>query len=255
VLFDRMVAFHVLRGLTVPLSASEFYAGLEQRFPKRDNMYFLPDQVVAYDQRRLQARVGTEQLQLFVSDEASAIQWLRQALSLRPQTFQEIHPQFIRDVAAWVKCEKPLELTEIMEQNFLRYEGHGPIPDQIWSWMRNDPDLRRQMSGHSPDDPPPSLQMHARHRWYVPDPQRAADLEKLRDKALLKEFEEYRRSSQRRLKIFRLEAVRAGFKRAWQEKDYQTIIDVARRIPEDVLQEDPKLLMWYDQAMTRMEQP
>jgi len=39
-LFDRMVAFHVQRGVTVPLSAAEFYAGLEQRFPPRDGMYF-----------------------------------------------------------------------------------------------------------------------------------------------------------------------------------------------------------------------
>ncbi len=31
-LFDRMVAFHVQRGVIVPLSASEFYTGLEQRF-------------------------------------------------------------------------------------------------------------------------------------------------------------------------------------------------------------------------------
>jgi hypothetical protein len=26
---------------------------------------------------------------------------------------------------------------------------------------------------------------------------------------------------------------------------------VARKIPEKILQEDPKLLMWYDQALTR----
>jgi len=58
--------------------------------------------------------------------------------------------------------------------------------------------------------------------------------------------------TQRRLKVFRLEAVRAGFKKAWQERDYATIIAVARKIPENVLQEDPKLLMWYDQALTRM---
>ena len=32
-LFDRMVAFHVQRGVTIPLSAAEFYAGLAQRFP------------------------------------------------------------------------------------------------------------------------------------------------------------------------------------------------------------------------------
>jgi len=31
-----------------------------------------------------------------------------------------------------------------------------------------------------------------------------------------------------------------------------TNIAVARKIPEKILQEDPKLLMWYDQAVTRM---
>jgi hypothetical protein len=55
------------------------------------------------------------------------------------------------------------------------------------------------------------------------------------------------------LKVFRLEAVRAGFKKAWQERDYATIITVARKVPENVLQEDPKLLMWYDQALMRTE--
>jgi hypothetical protein len=75
--------------------------------------------------------------------------------------------------------------------------------------------------------------------------------EKLRERSLLKEFEDYRAASQKRLKVFRLEAVRAGFKKAWQERDYATIIAVARKISENVLQEDPKLLMWYDQAITR----
>ena len=69
--------------------------------------------------------------------------------------------------------------------------------------------------------------------------------------ALLREFEEYRKSTQKRLKVFRLEAVRAGFKKAWQERDYATIIGVGRKIPENVLHEDPKLLMWYDWALTR----
>ena len=83
----------------------------------------------------------------------------------------------------------------------------------------------------------------------VPDPGKAGDLEKLREGALLKEFDDYRESAQRRL---RLEAVRAGFRRAWQRHDYGTIITVAQKIPDAVLQDDPKLLMWYDQAVTRM---
>ena len=51
-LFDRMVAFHVQRGATVPLGAAEFTAGLVQRFPERDGMYFLPDHS-QYDKSRL----------------------------------------------------------------------------------------------------------------------------------------------------------------------------------------------------------
>ena len=91
----------------------------------------------------------------------------------------------------------------------------------------------------------------AKDHWYVPDPNKVQDLEQFRERTLLKDFDEYRAFKGRQLKVFRLEAVRAGFKKAWQEKDYRTIIDVAQKIPEDVLQEDSKLLMWYDQAMTR----
>ena len=41
-LFDRMVAFHVQRGVLVPLSAAEFSNGLVRSFPERDGMFFLP---------------------------------------------------------------------------------------------------------------------------------------------------------------------------------------------------------------------
>ena len=49
-----------------------------------------------------------------------------------------------------------------------------------------------------------------------------------------------------------MEAVRAGFKKAWQDHDYALIVSVGDKIPSNVLDEDPKLLMWYDQAVTRM---
>jgi 16S rRNA G966 N2-methylase RsmD len=41
VLFDRMVAHHLRRGVAVPLSAPEFFAGLRDGFEERDGMYFL----------------------------------------------------------------------------------------------------------------------------------------------------------------------------------------------------------------------
>lgn len=93
----------------------------------------------------------------------------------------------------------------------------------------------------------------AKDRWYAPDPNKAQDLEKKREKALLKEFQAYLGFTGRRLKEFRLEVLRAGFKDAWSKKDYQTIISVAKKIPDEALQEDEKLLLWYDQALTRTE--
>jgi rubredoxin/predicted RNA methylase len=72
-LFDRMVAFHIQRGATIPMSAIEFYAGLEQRFVKRDDMYFLQEQVNEYDRKRLSVR-EVLQLELLVTDEESAKQ-------------------------------------------------------------------------------------------------------------------------------------------------------------------------------------
>ena len=244
-LFDRMVAFHVQRGVTVPLSATEFYAGLKQSFPSRDGMYFLPEQAAEYDKKRMTVK-EVLQIDLFVSDEASAIQWLRQQLTRKPQTFQDIHPQFLREIGGWQKHEKALELSEMLEQNFLRYDGKGEVPGQIHGYLStNFKELRNR-----PNDDP-TLRTKAKDRWYVPDPNKAGDIERLRERALLHEFKEYHESKQRRLKVFRLEAVRSGFKKAWQERNYTTIIAVARKIPEKILQEDSKLLMWYDQALTR----
>jgi len=245
-LFDRMVAFHVQRGVTVPLSAAEFYQGLVQRFPQREGMYFLSDQVAEYDRKRMTVKEML-QLELFVTDESSAIQWLRQQLTKKPQTGGELKPQFMQEIGGWQKNEKLLEMDELLAQNFLRYDGDGDVPSQIHSYLSTN---FKELRNLSKDDP--VLQAKAKDRWCVPDPNKAGDLEKLRERALLKEFDEYRESKQRQLKVFRLEAVRAGFKKAWQERDYKIIIEVARKIPEIILQEDPKLLMWYDQALTRI---
>lgn len=266
-LFDRMVAFHVQRGVMVPLSAAEFYVGLDQRFPERDGMYFLPEQVAEYDKKRMTVR-EVLQLQLFVTDEASAIQWLKQQLTKKPQTFQELHPQFLKEIGGWQKHERPLELSQLLDDTFICYDGKGPIPAQLVSWLKQSEEMRKAIqdalaSGTATEEngalvfsslsPQSSLLItRSKDRWYVPDPNKAGDMEKKREKALLKEFADYQTSSQKRLKVFRLEAVRAGFKKAWQELDYATIITVARKIPENILQEDPKLLMWYDQALTRL---
>jgi hypothetical protein len=212
-LYDRMVAFHVQRGLSVPMGAAEFYAGLKQRFPERDGMYFLPSQAAEYDRRRLQVS-RVEQLALFVTHEKSAIQWLRRELDpdtgAGPQTYQDLQPKFLQELHQ-ARHEDLPELSEMLSENFLQDE---------------------------------------QDRWYIPDPARQEDLEKLRERSLLREFREYVQG-RGRLKVFRTEAVRAGFKHAWQQRDYRLIIKVAERLPTSVLQEDSSLLMYYDNALTR----
>jgi len=245
-LLDRMTAFHVQRGISVPLSGPEVLQGLAQRFPERDGMYFLPDQVSEYDRKRTSVS-ELRQLSLFVNDEASAIQWVRQQLQDKPQSFQDLTPQYMREVQSWAKHEETVELKTILDQNFLHYDGRGPVPSQIHRYLStNYRDLRNL------DKEDPLLVEKARDRWYVPDPSKQAEREAIREKALLREFEEYKTSTQRKLKVFRTEAVRAGFKACWQERDYDTIVNVAEKLPDAVLQEDEKLLMYYDNALTRM---
>lgn len=213
-LFDRMVAFHIQRGAAVPLSAAAFYQGLRERFIERDGMVFLPEQVPAYDRARLEAQ-SVAQLTFLVSDEKTALQWLRQqlnpALGGQPQSYQQLQPQFLKQLHQ-AKHEALPELNVLLEQNF--------IPDEVGLWR-------------------------------VPDPAKAADLETLRRKALLREFAIYLGDT-KRLRQFRTEAIRTGFADAWQRKDYPAIIQVAERLPESVLQEDPELLMYYDNATLRV---
>ena len=95
-LFDRMIAFHIQRGISMPISASSFYAGLPQRYPERDGMYFLPEQIAEYDRRRLDVE-AVEQLELFVTDERSAIQWVRRQLDRKPTSFQELQPLYMKE--------------------------------------------------------------------------------------------------------------------------------------------------------------
>jgi hypothetical protein len=245
-LHDRMIAFFVQRGVAIPVSAPEFFTGLAARFPQRDGMYFLPEQVAEYDRQRAKVQ-RVRQLSLFITDEATAIQWVRQQLENKPQSFQDLQPVFMREVQGWASHEQTVELREILEQNFLHYDGAGAVPSQIHSYLStNYRDLRNLPNTD------PSLVEKATDRWFVPDANKQGDLDKLRQKALLKEFQDYKESKQRRIQLFRTEAIRAGFKAAYDSQDYRTIVDVARRLPENVLQEDEKLLMYYDVAMMRL---
>ena len=211
-LFDRMVAWHIMNGIPVPMDAHTFYEGLRQRFLERDGMFFLPDQVNEYDDKRAHMELDTAQLSFIVTDEKNAIQWLNYILAQGPMTYQEIQPLYMQELHQ-SRQEKMPELLDMLKENFVQ------------------------------DD---------KGAWYVPDLTNAADLAKVRRKALLKEFWDSCATGRGKLKVFRMEAIRAGFDECWKTRDFKTIVAVGERLPEAVLQEDPALLMYYDNACSRV---
>ncbi len=273
ILYDRTVAFYVRHGTPVPISSPEFQTGLAERFPERDGMYFLPDQAAEYDKARMKME-GIGQLTIFVEDERSAVHWLRNYLKNKPSKYQDIQPEFFEQLnQSWKKWETRPELRALLDQYFLCYHGDGDVPPQIHSYLSTN---FKELRSLPADDA--MLRAKARDRWYVPDPRKNADVEQLREKRLLEEFWSYmppgyepasRRKTPetatlpgleqprpkipkgKRLAIVRIEAVRVGFKFCFQENDYQTIIDVAQHIPEDVIHNDEQLQMIYDSAVTR----
>jgi hypothetical protein len=85
----------------------------------------------------------------------------------------------------------------------------------------------------------------------VADPNIEADMEQLRNRMLINEFQRYQQLKGK-LKLVRTEALRAGFKDAWQTGKFESIVEMVRRVPEVVIQEDPALLLYYDNALMRV---
>ena len=213
-IYDRMVAYHVHNRITVPVTAAEFYNGLERYFPERDNMYLLENQVESYERKRLTIK-ELVQTELFVTSESSAVQWLRQFLKRFEQSrrrnpeYSEIQPDFFQEVQEGLpEYEQLPELLVLLEQNFLQDDSNG---------------------------------------WYVPNPQKATDLEKIRRRSLLVEFEQYAASSGK-LERFRTEALKVGFDDAYDRDDQETIVNVGTRVPPEVFAEDQSLLFYFDNA-------
>ena len=151
---------------------------------------------------------------LIVSDEANGIEWLKLQLK-EPKTYQEISPEWMQAVNGLRKGDVLPELKDILEENFIEDE-----------------------TGH----------------WHVPDLEKQMDLEKLKHKSLMKEFNLYKEMSQKpraRIKEVRVEALREGFKQCFKDKDFATIILLGDKIPQNILTEDEVLLQYYDIAQMR----
>lgn len=219
ILYDRMLSFFLMRNIPIPMDAAEFQARLAQRYRVSDGMVFTASQLAEYE--TLKKKLGiTSQLSLAfdaIYSESEAIAWLKDKLEATPLKRQDLYTDFRKANASTRKGEKELELSVLLEENFIE----------------------------EPDG-----------RWRVPDPNEAKDREALRTKALLREFTQYQEALSsgkvKKLKDVRLEALRAGFRSSWEKKDWSAIVTMADKVPQNLLMEDEQLLMYYDIAKDRV---
>jgi hypothetical protein len=216
ILYDRLISFYVQHGYDVPMDAREFQAGLRERYLERDGMFFTASQANEYDIKRKQTE-GMEMGNLFfVDSEQGGINWLRNELTEKSQTYQDLQPKWMQAIQGLRKGDILPELQQILDENFIK----------------------------EPDG-----------KWRVANMQDDVDLEALRLKALLKEFKVYVEMANKpksKIKEARVEALRAGFKQAYRDKDFSTIVKVGDRIPSNLLQEDEVLLQFYQIASSRV---
>lgn len=214
ILYDRLISFYVQHGFPVPLNAQEFQAGLRERYAERDGMYFTPSQAAKYDELRKRTD-GFQASLFFVDSEQGGIAWLNNELS-SPQTYQDLQPKWMQAINGVRKGDILPELMQILEENFIK-ESDG--------------------------------------RWRKPNLQDDVDLAALRHKALMREFKVYLEVAHKprgKIKEARVEALRAGFKQCYQDKDFATIVAVGDRIPQNLLTEDEQLLQFYEIASSRV---
>lgn len=215
ILFDRLIAFYVQKVLPVPIDAGKFQIGLRERFVERDGMYFTNEQVQEYDKKKKE-NPEFIQLSILVSSEQDGVMWLKNLLLEKPMAYQDIQPLWIQALAGVRKGDILPELATILEENFFK-DNAG--------------------------------------KWYSPDPENEMDLEKLRTKRLLKQFDTYKEEANKpkgKIKEARVEALRAGFKQCYQDKDFKSIVQIGDRIPNNLLMEDEVLLQFYDIASSRV---
>ena len=216
VLFDRLISYFVQKNLPVPMDASQFQNGIRERFEESDGMFFTAGQISEYFEKKKLAPDFIP-MGLIVSNEADGIEWLRNRLRVHgSQTYQQIQPEWMQAINGLRKNDILPELKDLLYENFIE-EADG--------------------------------------KWRLPNVQDDVDKAALRTKALLKEFKIYVEVAQKpkaKLKEVRVEAVRAGFKQCYIDKDFQTIVMVGDKIPQNLLTEDEILLQFYDIAVNHV---
>lgn len=207
-LYSKMLAYYVQRGYTIKLNAKQFYELLEMNFKLIDGYWFLDKQIGEYEEWKkylgLKAieEIANRQLTLFVNDEKSSLIWLYNFLEV-PKKYSDILTAY-NQVITTLDDDVP-ELRELLDTNFIFENGM--------------------------------------YRRPLTDKERI-EKEEMNEKELLKAFDKIllqARSSSKKIKSIRKEAIKLGFTRAYQEKRFGDILVMAGKLDKDILENNSEI--------------
>ena len=216
-LYSKYLAYYVQHGYQVMYNGEQFYLALAQWGLEERDGYWFADEAQANEYEKRKAKTfgkgGIQpQAVLFVSDERSARQWIWNFLD-QPKTYDEIYTDFLK--ALQTSEDEIPEVKTILEESFVRTNGHWKRPDQLTQ----------------------------------------AELEKKRQERLLRQFEEYLSTAKanQKLKEVRLEAVIAGFTECYRSGRYKDILLVGKKLDKAILENSSDLYDFIDIAEAKVE--
>ena len=197
-LFDRLLSLHLVAERQIPYSKGDFIQELQNRFPKREGMFFTPNQVPVFEQKLLAADRSSGTLPVFM-DRRSAIAWLRYELGHKPALLQDLRSRYIAASSSWADKTEPVpELIDLLQDHFVEGENG---------------------------------------RWKVPDPKKEAELERAHKTRNLKRFYELV-ASKGRIKEVHADVILVGFAKCFEDNDLETYSSIRNRLPASVLDDE-----------------
>ena len=212
-LYSKLLAQYIQNGFEVPnYDAPEFYDLLKRHFVDRGGYWFTFDQVDKFDKKlKFNDNIENHDLSqsiLGIYDEKTAIIWLSQFLSV-PKSYDEIFINFSKNLLT--SFDKIPELKVLLEENFIFENNKFKSPSDF-----------------------------ERHQ-----------IEKLRNKRLLDEFDlivDAAKSSKKKIREVRKEALSAGLMKLYNEKDVDTIKLIGERIDPQIIESDEDIIAIIDWA-------
>ncbi|HOW14993.1 DNA methyltransferase [Methanosarcina sp.] len=207
-LYSKMLAYYIQKGYEIRLTAKQFYDLLNEEFKLIDGYWFTDSQLSLYEEWKkchgLNAiqEIFEKQRTLFISDEKSALIWLYNFLNT-PKSYSDILTAY-NPIITNTDDDIP-KIKQLLETNFIFENGL--------------------------------------YRRPLTDKEKSEKLEK-NEKELLKTFDNIllqARSSSKKIKSIRKEAIKLGFTKAYQEKRFEDILAVAKKLDNDILENNSEI--------------